>query len=473
MKQGILLSRQSIKISILFSVLFLFGCTQKSSDKPNIVIFFTDDQGYNDLSCFGGTHVNTPNIDQMAQEGMKLTSFYVAGPLCSPSRAGLMTGSYPKRVGLATGSRFIVLLNDDEHALNLDEITIAELLKGQGYATGIFGKWHLGDQPEYLPTKQGFDEYFGIPYSLDIHPYHPNNDFFHFPPLPLYEGNKIIEKDPDADYLTQRVTQHAIRFIDNHKDEPFFLYIPHPMPHAPLHVSPPFMESVSDSIKNILKQEDGYVDYQTRRNLFSQVISEIDWSVGEVMAELKRQGLDNKTLVLFTSDNGPAIGSAFPLRGKKGSVYEGGMREPAVIRWPGVIPAGVVCDELLTSLDLFPTIAYLTGAKIPNDRIIDGKNIWPVLSGEKGAHSPHDRFFYHKGNNLMAVRSGDWKLHRNNENTFELYNLASDISEENNLAEEYPEIVSKLNQYMIDFDIEMEDSTKIRPCGLVEIDKNH
>ena len=199
------------------------GCAEKAGDPPNFVIIFTDDQGYNDLSCFGGTHVRTPRIDQMASEGIRLTSFYVAAPLCSPSRAALMTGSYPKRIGMATGSRFVVLLSDDEWGLNPDEITMAELLKSRGYATGIFGKWLLGDQPPFLPTRQGFDEFFGLPYSHDIHPYHPRQSFFNFPPLPLYDGESIIERDPDADYLTQRITQRAVRFIEQHKDEPFFL----------------------------------------------------------------------------------------------------------------------------------------------------------------------------------------------------------------------------------------------------------
>lgn len=449
-------------------VLSRIGRKEEKTPLPNFVVIFTDDQGYNDLSCFGGTHVNTPRIDQMAEEGMRLTSFYVAAPLCSPSRAALMTGSYPRRVGLATGSRFIVLLSDDEWGLHPSEITIAELLKEKGYTTGIFGKWHLGDAPEFLPTRQGFDEFFGIPYSHDIHPHHPRQDYFGFPPLPLYDGETIIEQDPDAGFLTKRITQKAVSFIERHKDGPFFLYVPHPMPHAPLHASPSYMESVADSIKIKLQQENGNIDYTTRRNLFPQVISEIDWSVGEILDALKDNGLDKQTFVLFTSDNGPAIGSAAPLRGKKGSTWEGGMRVPAVVRWPGEIPAGSTCDKLLSSMDLFPTLAYLTDTELPAGRIIDGKNIWPVLSGSEEAESPHLQYFYHKGDNLMAVRSGNWKLHRSPDgNHFELYNLEDDISEQLNRADEYPEVVARLSKFMIAFDQEMENPQNIRPHGKI------
>lgn len=459
------LNQYRFRIVPLFAAA-LCSCSSVSDRPPNFVVIFTDDQGYNDLGCFGGNHVSTPNIDKMAAEGMKLTSFYVAAPLSSPSRAALMTGSYPKRIGLASGSRYIVLLSDDDWGLNPSEITIAEILKKRGYATGIFGKWHLGDRPMFLPTRQGFDEYFGIPYSHDIHPFHPRQEHFRFPPLPLYEGETIIELDPDADYLTQRITEKAVSFIDRHRKEPFFLYIPHPIPHAPLHVSPGFMESVPDSIRKLLLEESSTIDYQTRRQLFPQAIAEIDWSVGEIMKALKRNGLDNRTLVVFTTDNGPAIGSAEPLRGRKGSTYEGGMRVPAIVRWPGKITEGEVCDELLTSMDVLPTLAFLAEADLPNDRIIDGKNIWPVLSGEAVAGSPHDRFFYHRGNDLIAIRSGQWKLHRLRENEFELYNLDEDIAETVDLADSQPDLVRKLSRMMDEFNQEMGDTLKTRPHGV-------
>ncbi len=287
--------------------------------KPNFVIIFTDDQGYGDLSCFGGKHVSTPIIDRMAAEGTRLTSFYVAAPVCTPSRAALMTGCYPKRIDMATGSNFGVLLAGDTKGLHPDEVTIAEVLKTAGYKTGMFGKWHLGDQPEFLPTRQGFDAYFGIPYSHDIHPFHPNQKRFKFPPLPLLDGEKVIEMDPDADQLTKRVTERAVRFITENKDHPFFVYIPHPIPHKPLHVSSPFMKNVPKAIQEKLTQEKNSIDYKTRDKLFRQAISEIDWSVGQILDTLKKHGLDDNTLVIFTSDNGPAIGSAGPLKGRKGS----------------------------------------------------------------------------------------------------------------------------------------------------------
>ncbi|MDH3711818.1 MAG: sulfatase, partial [Cyclobacteriaceae bacterium] len=409
-------------------LLLLSGCTPKCSDStltskaerpPNFIIIFTDDQGYGDLSCFGARHVNTPNIDRLAKEGTKLTSFYVAAAVCTPSRAALMTGCYPKRVNLGTGSIFPVLLAGDSKGLHPDEITIAEVLKKRGYATGIFGKWHLGDQAEFLPTRQGFDEFFGIPYSHDIHPFHPRQEHFQFPSLPLLEGETVIEMDPDADYLTQRITQRTIQFIEKHRDEPFFLYIPHPVPHHPVHVSPKFMETVSDSLQALLTMENGAVNYTVRGSLYPQAISEIDWSVEQIIGTLIRHKLDSNTLVIFTSDNGPdggydreGMGSAGPLRGRKGSTFEGGMRVPAVAWWPGKIPGGFETNELLTAMDLLPTFANLSGADIPQDRTIDGKDIWPVLSGQPGAKSPHDRFFYHFINELRAVRSGPWKYHQ-------------------------------------------------------------
>jgi len=355
------------------------------------VVILTDDMGYSDLSCFGGTHIITPIIDQMAREGIKLTSFYAVAPVCSQSRAALLTGSYPKRIGMATGSTFIVLLPNDKVGLNPNEITIAEILKEQNYATGIFGKWHLGDQTEFLPTHQGFDEFFGLPYSNDLDPFnpmrdlHPSDPIFKkwiFPPLPVYENDKIIETDPDQDYFTKTITEKAVKFIDNHKKVPFFLYVPITMPHTPFHTSPQFMENVGEGIKQKLAKEDGYIDYITRNELFKQVINEIDWAVGEILEALKKNGLDKNTLVVFTSDNGAGVGSAKPLRGKKGSTYEGGMRVPAIAWWPGKIPANNESDEILTSMDLFPTFTRLAGAEIPKDRVIDGMDIWPILSKE-------------------------------------------------------------------------------------------
>ena len=424
--------------------LVVAGAARANSERrvPNFVVIFTDDQGYADLGCFGGDHVNTPIIDGMAAEGMKLTGFYVAAPVCTPSRAALMTGCYPKRIGMATGSDFGVLLAGDKKGLHPEEVTIAEVLKSVGYKTGIFGKWHLGDQRAFLPTRQGFDEFFGIPYSHDIHPYHPRQSRFAFPPLPLLDYEDVIEMDPDADHLTRRITQRAVRFIEENEEHPFFLYVPHPIPHRPLHVSPRFAQDVPIAIQEKLTEENGSVDYPTRDKLFRAAIAEIDWSVGQILGVLKDRGLDNDTLVIFTSDNGPAIGSAKPLRGRKGSTFEGGLREGTVVRWPGRIPAGVECDELVTAMDLLPTFAKLAGAELPADRVLDGKDIWPVL-GEQGK-SPHDAFFYHGGNELKAVRAGPWKLHVRAGKPVSLYHLDSDVEESKNVLEDNRPIARRL-----------------------------
>ena len=445
---------------LLLISLFIFGCGSKEENRPpNFVIILTDDQGYADLSCFGGEHVNTPNIDQMAAEGMKLTSFYMAAALCTPSRAALMTGSYPRRVDLAYGTDFVVLLAGDGKGLNPTEITLAEVLKSVGYKTGMFGKWHLGDQPEFLPTRQGFDEYFGIPYSHDIHPDHPRQDHFQFPALPLLDQEEVIEMDPDADYLTRRVTERAVQFIEENKEDPFFLYIPQPIPHKPLHVSPPFMEDVSAEIVEKLKEENNSIDYPTRDKLFRQAINEIDWSVGQILDTLKEHGIDENTLVIFTSDNGPAVGKATPIKGRKGSQFEGGVREPTVIRWPGNIPTGQSNDELMSAMDLLPTFAKLAGAEVPTDRVIDGKDIWPVLT--QGASTPHEAFFYHRTKNLHAVRSGNWKLHIEEGKPTELYNLESDIGETNNVLEKNPDVVNRLLPYIEAFEIDLAQNSRL------------
>ena len=448
------------------------SCAVQAQAQPNFVIILTDDQGYADLGCFGGDHVQTPRIDQMASEGAMLTSFYVAGNVCTPSRAALMTGSYPKRVGLADG----VFLAGDKNGLHPDEITIAEVLKSAGYATGMFGKWHLGDQPDFLPTHQGFDEFFGLPYSHDIHPFHTNNKKYHFPPLPLLDMETVIEEEPDADYLTKRITERAVDFIERHREEPFFLYVPHPIPHRPIHLSPPFMKDVPEVIQAKLKKEQG-VDYATRDQIYNQSIREIDWSVGQILDALKENGLDDNTVVIFTSDNGPSVGHADPLTGKKGSTYEGGQRVPAVIRWPGTIPAGQVNDELMTAMDLLPTFAHLAGAELPTDRVIDGANILPVLT--EGAATPHKAFYYYKGNTLKAVRSGPWKLHLGkmkgkasarrgkgaSSPIMALYHLDEDKAERKNLLKEHPEIVEKLQASAKAFEAELSQNS--RPAGLV------
>lgn len=443
----------------------LAGSAFAAPVKPNFVVIFTDDQGYADLGCFGGTHVETPRIDKMAEEGAKLTSFYVAGNVCTPSRSALMTGCYPRRIGLASG----VFLAGDKNGLNPEEVTIAEVLKSARYVTGMFGKWHLGDQPEFLPTRQGFDEYFGIPYSHDIHPFHTNNKKYNFPPLPVLEMESVIELEPDADYLTKRITERAVDFIERHKAEPFFLYVPHPIPHRPIHMSPPFMKDVPAAVKATLKDEKR-IDYFTRDKIYNHAIREIDWSVGQILDALKVQGVDDNTLVIFSSDNGPRLGKATPLRGGKGSFLEGGQRVPTVIRWPGGIPAGQSIDELITAMDLFPTFGKLAGAESSSDRVIDGKDILPVLTGN--GKTPHEAFFYYKGNQLAAVRSGHWKLHLGRTKGVgkkasgsALYNLDADIGEKTNVLKSNPEVVARLRALAKAFEVEISQNS--RPAGFV------
>jgi len=296
--------------------------------------------------------------------------------------------------------------------------------------------------------------------------------------LPLLEDDTVIELDPDADYLTKRITERAVDFINRHKDEPFFLYVPHPIPHRPIHMSPPFMEGIPDEVEARLENEQR-VDYLTRDKIYGHSIREIDWSVGEILDALKANGIDENTVVIFTSDNGASIGKVTPLSGGKGSSYEGGMRVPTVIRWPGVIPAGIPNDELMTAMDLLPSFAKLAGAKLPSDRAIDGKDIVPVLV--EGEETPHEAFFYYRSDRLEAVRSGPWKLHFGTENGQTntsgkrgmgarspipaLYNVKTDLSEENNLVNEYPEIVDTLRSYAKSFVDEMKENS--RPAGLV------
>lgn len=359
---------------------------------PNVVIIFADDLGYGDIGSFGATGYGTPNLDRMAAEGVRLTDFYAAQAVCSASRAALLTGAYPNRIGI-TGA----LDHRARHGLNPAETTIASMLKQRQYATAIVGKWHLGHLPQFLPRRYGFDEYYGLPYSNDMWPFHPERPG-RYPPLPLIEGERTIETNPDQSRLTTDYTARAVRFIERHRDEPFFLYLAHSMPHVPLFVSDKF-------------------EGTTERGLFGDVIAEIDWSVGQVLATLERLGLDSRTLVVFTSDNGPwaeygnHAGSAGPLRGSKGTAFEGGVRVPFVARWPGRIPAGAESAAPAMTIDLLPTIARLAGVEPPPRDRIDGRDIWPLLDRTPGAESPHDALLFYWGRELHAVRSGRWKLH--------------------------------------------------------------
>ena len=426
--------RDFLKTAGLAATTFsLTGCAtagDRLRDKPNFIIIFTDDQGYSDVGCYGAEGFRTPNLDQLAAEGMRFTGFYVAAPVCTPSRAALLTGCYPKRLSLAHR----VLFPYSNHGLNLDEVTIAELLGEVGYRTACIGKWHLGHHTKFLPTRQGFDHFFGTPYSNDMNSHYYRQQDFLSPPLPLIRGEEIIEEDPDQRFLTQRYTEEAVRYIEENVDRPFFLYLAHNMPHRPIHASPDF-------------------EGESEAGLYGDVIEEIDWSVGEIMSALQRNGLDDRTLVVFTSDNGPwHTGSAAPLRGKKNTTWEGGMRVPCIMRWPGRIPAGLTCDELTTAMDLLPTIAVLTGATVSGDRIIDGKDISPLIEGRPGAASPHEVFYYYRDARLQAVRSGKWKLHVYRPEWGEevegheplLFDLDGDIGETQDLAGLNPEVVERL-----------------------------
>jgi len=364
--------------------------------------------------------------------------------VCSASRAALLTGAYPNRVGIQGA-----LGPSDRHGISRREMTLAELVKQRGYATAIFGKWHLGHHPEFLPTRHGFDEYFGLPYSNDMLPEHPPGERTEYPPLPLLDGESVVQLMPDQAQLTASYTERAVKFIEKSKGGPFLLYVAHNMPHVPLHVSARFKG-------------------QSRQGLYGDVIMEIDWSVGQILAALKERGLDEQTLVVFTSDNGPWLawgdlaGSADPLREGKKTAWEGGTRVPCIMRWPGRIPAGTVSGEPMMTIDLFPTIARLTGAPLPR-HTIDGLDVWPMIAGDPGTKNPHEAYyFYDEPNQLQAVTSGRWKLilphtynavtrrhggepvHEQRKVATELYDLENDVSETTNVASRHPHVVRRL-----------------------------
>ena len=468
---------------IFGAMLFVGGVLSVSADEgsgvdrlPNIVIMLADDQGYQDVGCFGSPNILTPNLDRMASEGVRFTDFYVAQAVCSASRVGLLTGCHSHRVGItgALGPNAKIGINDSE-------MLISEVCKQKGYATAIYGKWHLGDEPQFLPTRHGFDEYFGLPYSNDMWPYHPQAKPGTYPPLPLYQNEETLKvglDQNDMNMLTTWYTEHAVDFIKRNKDKPFFLYVPQSMPHVPL--------GVSDKFRG--KSEQGP---------YGDVIMEIDWSMGEILKTLKECGIDDNTLVVYTSDNGPWLsygdhaGSALPLREGKGTSWDGGQRTPCIMRWPNRIPAGKVCNEMASTIDLLPTIAGLIGAELPEHKI-DGLNILPLMTKPDTAKTPHEYFpFFYYGNELHAVRSDDWKLHfvhkyrslgadqpgkdgipcsyvmKNTGPELELYNLKDDISESKNVAAEHPEIVEKLKAYAEDVRVDLGDKlTKTIGAGV-------
>lgn len=473
--------------------------TETDARKPNFVVILADDLGYGDLACYGADDIATPNIDRIADEGAKFTSFYVSS-VCSPTRASLMTGSHSTRVGIGG-----VMFPRNNHGLNPSEITLPELLKGLGYATAIIGKWHLGNEDMFQPLNHGFDYWYGTPSS---------NSQFYYPTIkkyaadcvfregytrdgilkretaacPLIRDNVVIEVPADQTQFTQRYTRETIRFITQNKDKPFFVYLAHNMPHIPLHASE---KSVGSS----------------QRGIYGDTIQELDWSTGEILRSLKELGLDKNTLVIFTSDNGPNTGkggSAGPLKGGKGSTLEGGVRVPFVARWPETIPAGTESDAAITGMDLLPTLTKLAGGEVPDDRVIDGKDIWPLLAGKPDAKSPHEAIYYLRGRGVSGIRVGDWKylaeepsdkrgskveveltaeeqkLPRKERKalikerskaaspkrgpTAALYNLTNDIGEQNNLLAKHPEIVARLKKRMEEFDNELRKNT--RPAGV-------
>lgn len=409
------------------------GLTLRAADKPNFIFINIDDLGYADIGPFGSILNRTPNLDRMAGEGCKLTCFYGA-PVCSPSRAALMTGCYPKR-SLPIPH---VLFPGNDVGLDPGEVTVAELLKQQGYVTGIIGKWHLGDQPEFLPTRQGFDSFFGLPYSNDMGPAEDGVKSNLGAPLPKSKGkgkgqpplpwlrNETVVKRVLADDQTTFVasyTEEAVEFITKNKDKTFFLYLPHTAVHFPIYPGKAFQGKSNNGI---------YGDW----------VEEVDWSVGRVLDTVRELKLDRNTLVMFTSDNGGTQRAVnAPLRGFKGSTWEGGMREPTIAWWPGKIPAGTATAAVTGMIDILPTLVKLAGGTLPADRKIDGGDIWPLLAGEPDAKSPHDAFYYYRGLKLEAVRSGPWKLHLGKG---ELYNLDSDIGEITNVAAAHPDEVTRL-----------------------------
>ena len=460
--------------TVLILFLALTACTPQGPESPNIVIIFADDLAYADVGVYGATEIKTPHIDTLAREGVRLTSFYVSSPVCSASRAALLTGNYHRRVGISGA-----LNPHSTHGISTSEMTFAELLKQKAYATAAVGKWHLGHLPAFLPTNHGFDSYFGIPYSNDMSPDPKNNPrerARQWPPLPLVQDLETIEEEPDQSQLIQRYTESAVSFIESNAGRPFFLYFAHTMPHVPLYPSAAFAGT-------------------SEQGTYGDVIQEIDWSVGEVMRALESTGIADNTLVIFTSDNGPwrvfgnHAGDCGPLRGRKGTVWECGIRVPFIARWPGHIKPNSVSDAYAMTIDLMPTIAGITGTTLPDHRI-DGKDIWPVLT-LSDPESPHEALFFYYSRQLQAIRAGNWKMilpHSYRlvdeygsdgmpgtyvfpETELALYNLSTDIAESNDVASEHPEVVAHLSGLADSIrtalgDRELDiDGNEVRPAG--------
>ena len=442
-----------------------------SPARPNVVRVFVDNFGNGDLGCFGSKLHRTPHVDRLAAEGTRFTSFYVASGVCTPSRAALLTGCYPRRVNMHVSDKNTAVLQPvAPKGLHPNEMTIAEVLRQAGYATACIGKWHLGDQPEFLPTRQGFDEFFGIPYSDDMtRDKQPDT----WPELPLLRGEQVIEAPADRNLLVKRCTEEAVAFIERHPRRPFFLYLPHTMPGSTPH---PFS---SPAFRGRSKNGD-----------YGDAVEELDWSTGEIMATLERLGLTENTLVIWTSDNGavrrnPLQGSCAPYQGYGYDTSEGAMRMPCVMRWPGRIPAGIVNDELCSTMDLLPTLAALTAAPLPPNTI-DGHDVRPVLMSEAGAVSPWDEvgLGYYRLEQLQAVRAGPWKLYlpldrkyttlgrKTEAAQLALFDVRQDVGESHEISAEQPEVVQRLLHLADRIRAEVGDmehaSPGQRPAGWVE-----
>lgn len=432
---------------LFFCCSFLIVQQGFSTEKlPNIIIIFTDDMGYGDLSSFGNTLTKTPNIDRLADEGVKFTNFYAGASLCTPSRASLLTGTYPVRNNMAVNFRGeCVCFPVDEMGLNPNEVTIAELLKQKDYKTALIGKWHLGDQEEFLPTRQGFDYYYGVPYSNDTgegrFKWRGSNQIYDQPQIPLMRNETVIEQPVVQPTLTQRYTVEATRFIKENKNNPFFMYYAHTMPHHPISAS------------------DGFIG-KSSNGLYGDVIEEIDWSVGEITKTLKDLNIQENTMIIFTSDNGAPRtykeASNGALSGHKGTPMEGGNRVPMIVSWKGTLPEGKTSNGISSVMDFLPTIAHITDIELPQDRIIDGKNIYELFLTPQEAESPHSFFAFYLMDQLKAVRAGDWKLHVPLDAYIDmwgkdlgprkakLYNLKNDIGEKVDLSEQNPEKVKEM-----------------------------
>jgi len=471
------LLKQSFLTGIAVASFPLYSFPAEKPQNPNIVLVFMDDMGYGDLSCYGASQYKTPNLDRMAAQGLRFTSFLSAQAVCSASRAGLLTGCYPNRVGISGA-----LMPDAKIGLNPSEETIAEVLKKSNYKTGAIGKWHLGYQHQFLPLQQGFDEYLGLPYSNDMWPVNfdgkpadENSNKARWPVLPLIEGNEKIREIKtldDQSQLTTIYTERAVRFITENKNHPFFLYLAHSMTHVPLAVSAKFKG-------------------KSQQGLFGDVMMEIDWSVGQIMNALEKNGLEKSTLVIFTSDNGPWLnfgnhaGSTGGLREGKGDSFEGGQQEPCLMRWPEHIAAGTICNKLSSTIDILPTLAAITNSPLPGKKI-DGVNILPLLLGDENANPRETFLYYYRKNSLEAVRKGTWKLvfahpgrtyigfkpgvdgfpGKTNENfPFEegLYDLRRDPGERCDVKEYYPEVVDELKKLADEARLDLGDDIQQMP----------